>query len=303
MGPDRRPAARTARLGVRVVTAAVQEVPGRRPGRALLSAPVVQVGLQCALLPVIYLAIRYGGLIGFGVEQYVSIIGGIGLVVLTHRHPFRSLQFLMCWYASFVLVLSLIHDLGVPAGIVRQMTGVKEAMAIALLASAARHARRTGHRFDRLDRLGIGFLVLVVVYTALGPLIEVTNRTVEQRMTGARDLAIVVVFLLTVRWLAPDARQVRRLQRTALALIVIIALGGLWQWTNPDAFADRLLVDFGMYDYFRDVAGLSGPALDDQVVWLHLRPLRISSFLHQRIFLEAGNDKTPCQPVFTVSNG
>lgn len=227
----------------------------------------------------LFVAIREGGRFGFGLERLLGAAAGVAVFAVLVRRPLLALHATFFVVPVSVALLSLTYSSGVPAGVVRFGALGKDAVAVALFVAGARVDHRRNRRFTTVDRAGIAYLALVGLWYLLTPLVAVGSLAGDARLVAARELTIFVLVFLGVRWLSPDAVERSKLLVSMVSAASVLALIGVYQRFNRAAFVEFLLVDLDVDRYYREVAGLSGGPLREQLAWLFAEPFRVVSLL------------------------
>src|SRR5437763_8071902 len=152
--------------------------------RSLITQPARPVGARRSawwrasmgslvwLVPVVVL-----GLIYFSPKHIVSVttavtgLAAFCVVVIASRWPDRSLIVLVVLLPFSGLILAKLWAWGVPTSIVRHVGAWKEALALGVVLAGARHFIASGRRADALDRLGLAFVAVALLYLAIQPAI------------------------------------------------------------------------------------------------------------------------------------
>ena len=113
----------------------------------------------------------------------------LGLLVLAAQRPDRSLLALIVLLPFQGLHPGEAVDLaGLPASVVSHLGAWKEALALGVIVAGVRNLIATGGRLDRLDRLALAFVALVVLYALLQPeIMPGAPSTSSLRLLGFRE--------------------------------------------------------------------------------------------------------------------
>jgi hypothetical protein len=235
----------------------------------------IAVGIGVAL----EIALVAGFFVGIGIEVLLSLFLSAVVLVVMVRRPLLALKLTFVVVPASVFFLSLAMTAGIPPGVIRGGALLKDSVVIAAVIAGYRAHRRRGTAMAPLDRIGLAYLGLVVTWWAITPLIALEPLTSDARLIALREHALFVGMFLGVRWLAPTREERKRLLTWALGAAAALALGGAYQWLDPEGFIQRTLYDAGMLRYYTEVAGLSGRPLAETLGWMRTDPVRVGSVL------------------------
>jgi hypothetical protein len=162
-------------------------------------------------------------------SRLIAAIVALALIIVVARHPAAGLLVLVPLLAFQHIVLSLLYRLGVPAGIVGPLGGVKEAILGGVLVAAVQAARASHRRFDVLDKLAALYVLAVTAYLLFprllvsGAGLPGTKQTLHVRALSFRADVFFVLLLLAARHAPIDARARRRFVQVALGTAVVVA--------------------------------------------------------------------------------
>ncbi len=202
----------------------------RRPGaarspaaRAEITSAAAPTALTLGAIFVIWL-VYFAPVHAVSVTTAITGLAGLGIVLLAARYPDRSLLILIVVLPFQGLLLARLWTWGVPASVVRHLGAWKEALAIGVILAGIRNYLATGRRADVLDRLALGFVAIVAVYTvAQTAIVPSAPASVSVKVLGFRQDAGFVLLLLGARH-APLPRQfLDRAGRAALAVATVVA--------------------------------------------------------------------------------
>lgn len=239
----------------------------RRSERRLLTAAAV--GLLFVL--------RFGLLFGLGPFKVLAVLLGGWLLVLTQGRPWTTARIAIVWIPLSPVLLSLAYKVGAPIQLVDMGAYLRALLVFSLALAGWRHQRALGRPLEGVDRLGLAYLGVCVVYLAAGPFLEASPLTLITRLQGLQAVAVFVVAFLAMRWLAPPPAVRDSLLRWAAAVIGLIAIVGVYQKLDRTGF-NRLMLDWIDLDrYFREVTVLSPAAYSDAILHFFAVPLRVIS--------------------------
>lgn len=252
---------------------------GERLASLLTRTRTGEVVLALALGGAIVAALRFGLTVGVGPERLLGFLLAGAAMVLLVRRPLIAIRVALLVVPLSVVVLAQLLTWGVPPDIVRSGAILKDAVVVAVVVAGLRARAARGQPLAPLDRAGLAYLALAGLWWVLTPFIAVEPLSGDARLVALRQMVLFPAMFLGVRWLAPSAAERHALVRWLVRAAVVIALGGVYQRLDRDGFAQRILIDIDIIRYYREVAGLSGRALGQQIGWFSVEPLRVVSFL------------------------
>ena len=158
------------------------------------------------------------------VQTAITGLLGLGVVAIAARWPDRSLIALIILLPFNVFILAKLWSWGVPASLVRHLSGWKEALAIGVVVAGIRNYLATGRRADALDRIGLGFVAIVVLYLlAQKAILPSSSEPTGARLLAFRQDAGFVLLLLGARHAPLPANFLQRAGKAAIATAVVVA--------------------------------------------------------------------------------
>jgi hypothetical protein len=158
------------------------------------------------------------------VDRAVTYLLALGLVVVASRRPDRSLLILIAVFPFAGFLLSELWALGMPASVVKHLGAWKEVLALGVVLAGARNFLTTGRRFDVVDRLALGFVVIAALYAALqAALIPGAPSASNVRLLGFRETAGFVLLLLGARHAPLPPGFLTRAGRVLVAVSAVVA--------------------------------------------------------------------------------
>ena len=186
-------------------------------------------------------------------DKAVAFLIALGIVVLAARAPGRSLIVLVCLLPFQGLLLAWLFRLGAPELFVRYAAAWKETLALGVILAGARSFIASGRRADALDRLGLGFVALAVLYALLQEkLIPGAPTASSIRLLGFRETAGFVLVLLGARH-APLGRDFAR--RAGLAILTVgvaVSAVGVFEFLAPSTWNHFVVQTVG-YPHYQQV--------------------------------------------------
>lgn len=223
------------------------------------------------------LLIQYGFLLGVNQFRLIGLLVGGAILLGTLRNPMVTARFAIVWIPLSPVALSFLLHLGMPGPFVKTGTYVRSAVILCLLVAGWQRRKTAERPLDALDRLALGYLAIVVVYLAAGPLISDGPIPFTTRLQGLQAIAIFVCAFLAMRWLDLTLAERDVLRRWAAGIIAALAVVGLYQRFDQTGF-NRLMFDhIGIGRYFREIAELSNAAYSDAIAYFYAAPLRVTS--------------------------
>jgi hypothetical protein len=216
-------------------------------------------------------------------QALVKPIGAVilvGLVVVVSKRPGPALTGLIVFVLVQPLVFPFLYERGVPANMLRAVTGVKEALIFSLLVAAITAIRAEGRRLDHLDRLVLTFIGGVTLFLAV-PFLAGGDAPTDfsVRLQGFRTNALFLILFFAVRHAPIDAKWRKRALHTALGVVAVIAVVGLYQYLFPARFSDFVIDDIGAIAYQREVLQIPYAEVYQGFLWLTTDPIRAGSWL------------------------
>jgi len=159
------------------------------------------------------------------------------VVVIASRWPDRSLIVLVVLLPFSGLILAKLWAWGVPTSIVRHVGAWKEALALGVVLAGARHFIASGRRADALDRLGLAFVAVALLYLAIQPaIIPSAPSSSSVRSLGFREEAGFVLLLLGARHAPFPADFLERMGRAVLIVATVVAAIGIFEAIDSAAW-------------------------------------------------------------------
>ena len=217
-------------------------------------------------------AVLARGLVGFGFFNFEQLIAGVlavGALVLLARRPAPALAVLVAVLPFQLILTAMLFELGLPSGLTRMAALWKELVVFAVVVAAWWRSRELPGRFDVLDRVATGFVVLGTLYFVL-PEVFVgspgADLSVDTRFIAWRLVVLPAVLLLACRRLRVTTEELRTVQRGTTVLAVALGTVALTEVVLSDWW-NRLLVETVGVNRFRVL-----------VLELDLRSLGLSFF-------------------------
>lgn len=196
------------------------------------------------LLPVLVIALIY-----FSPRHIVSastvVTGLLALVIvaLAARWPARSLILLIVLLPFQGFILAKLWAWGVPPSIVRHLGAWKEALALGVVVAGARNYLASGRRADMVDRLGLAFVAVALLYLALQHTIIPSAPSASSiRLLGFREDAGLVLLLLGARHAPLPANFLSRAGRAVLIVATVVAAIAIYEVIDSAAW-NRFVVN------------------------------------------------------------
>lgn len=178
------------------------------------------------LLPLAVIALIY-----FPPEHIISastVLTGLVafcVVVVAARWPHRSLLLLIVLLPFQGFILSKLWAMGMPTSVVRHLGAWKETLALGVVLAGALNFLATGRRADALDRLGIAFVAMALLYLAVQhTILPSAPSTGSIRLLGFRQDAGFVLLLLGARHAPLPPGFLRRAGAAAFVVAAIVAV-------------------------------------------------------------------------------
>jgi hypothetical protein len=174
---------------------------------------------------------------GAYLERAVAGLLALLVVFAASRRPDRSLLILIAVLPFQGLLLSQLYAWGVPAQIVRPMSGWKEALAIGVVVAGVQGFRAAGRRLDRLDLLALAYVAVVGAY-ALVPQLFAPDAPAagNTRSLAFRASAGFVILLLAARHARLPQDFAARAARLVLVVGGVVAGIAVYEYFFSDAW-------------------------------------------------------------------
>jgi hypothetical protein len=135
------------------------------------------------------------------------------------------------------MILAKLWAMGLPASVVHHLGAWKEALAIGVILAGARNFIATGRRADALDRLGLAFVGVALLYLALQhTILPSAPSSTSIRLLGFREDAGFVVLLLGARHAPLPANFLDRAGKAVLIVATVVAAIGLYEAVDSAAW-------------------------------------------------------------------
>src|SRR5947209_20635528 len=144
--------------------------------------------------------------------------------MIAARWPDRSLLALIVLLPFQGLILAKLYAWGMPTSIVRHLSAWKEALAIGVVLAGLRNFLARGRSADTLDRIGLGFVGIALVYLlAQQAIVPTSSVSTNARAPAFRQDAGFVLLLLGARHAPLPGDFLNPAGPAALAVAVVVA--------------------------------------------------------------------------------
>jgi hypothetical protein len=216
-------------------------------------------------------------------ERLLGDAIGVALAVLVFvffvNRPGVALIALVIFLPIETLLFSLLYAWGVPEGILRPASGIKELLAVAIFVAGLRQIRDTERRMDRIDIALLAYVGVVTLYLLAPRLFSsIAPNQWEVRLIGWRSDAGYALLFFGARH-APIGPKVKALFMTVvLAMGAFIAVIALYQLIDPVSYSRFVLTTARVPTYFLSVLGLPYAVTVQNLEYITtLHPLHVSS--------------------------
>jgi hypothetical protein len=240
------------------------------------------LGILTWLVPVLIIALIY-----FSPKHIVSastaVTGliGLGVVLVAARWPDRSLIVLIVLLPFQGFILAKLWAWGMPTSIVRHVGAWKEALALGVVVAGARNYIASGRRADAVDRLGLAFVAVALLYLALQhTIIPDAPSSSSIRLLGFRQDAGLVLLLLGARHAPLPADFLQRAGQAVLIVATIVAAVAIYEVVDSAAW-NRFVVNTIQYTRYQVGVLRAQP--------LNYYDIRIYGHLGGSTFIRAGS--------------
>lgn len=201
------------------------------------------------LLPVLVLVGVYYAPHHPSANRVVAYVAAFVVVVISASRPAGSLLILVSLLPFQGLLLAKLWAWGLPTSVVKDLGSWKEALAIGVILAGARGWLATRTRADAVDKLAFAFVLLALLYFALGPeIVPGSPGSLSVRSLGFRETAGFVLLLLGARHAQYPPGFARKATRVVLVAGVVVAGVAIYEAISPDAW-NRFVV--GTMEYTR----------------------------------------------------
>lgn len=186
----------------------------------------------------------------------------LGLLALAAKRPDRALLGLIIFLPFQGFVLARLYGWGLPASVTSHLGAWKETLALGVIVAGARNFLATGRRADGLDRVALGFILLVALYALLQPdIVPGAPSARNIRLLGFRELAGFPLLLLGARHAPLGPRFPERAARAVFATGAVVAAIGIYEAIFSSAWNTFVVRTVGYTRYQQSVlhAAVSNP--------------------------------------------
>lgn len=219
-------------------------------------------------------------LAGIDITQIIGGLIGLCLLYVLFKRPALCLLVVIPYVALQQVGLPLLWSLGLPGQVARQLGGLKDLLALALLVAAVRDIRRTGRKLDVLDKLAAVYVAVVLLNLVAPqlfyPLIPADLNT---RLLAFRYDAGYVLLFFAARH-APLPTDIRdKFIRMLFGLTAVVVAGAVWQKVALNNFTTFMFNTAHVVDFSVKVQGFE-PAKAAQAYSPYVqRPILVGSFI------------------------
>jgi len=154
----------------------------------------------------------------------------VGVLALAAKRPDRSLLTLIVVFPFQGLILAKLYAWGLPGSVVRHLGAWKELLALGVVLAGVRNLIASRERLDGLDRLALGYVLIVILYALLQTAIAPGAPSASNvRLVGFREDAAFVLLLFGARHAPLGTQFARRAARTLFAAAAFIAAIGIYE--------------------------------------------------------------------------
>jgi hypothetical protein len=181
-------------------------------------------------------------------EQLVAMAAAVLVLCAIVGHPAGSLAFLVAVLPFQLLLVSSLYELGLTGGVARMAGLWKELVVVAVVVAAWRRTRSrpdVQRRFDTLDKVVVGFVLLGLAYLVIPALFvgpPGSTLSLDARFAGWRLLVLPAVLFLAARRLRLDDEEVRCVMRAARGMAIALGVVAVVEFAASEWWS-RLLID------------------------------------------------------------
>lgn len=183
----------------------------------------------------------------------------LGLVVVM-RWPASALGFLLLFVPLQLVSLSLLFRFGVPRTVVKDLGYLKDIAVLGLLLTSIRRGAWS-RRIDMLDLIALIYLAWATFYLVLPEIVHNAFyfQPLMTRVSAWRLDCLFAVLFLAARRLDLPARSVERIRHVILALAVVLAAFGVWEFVGTGSFNHFMVSTLQLPRYKAFVLGVPYP--------------------------------------------
>jgi hypothetical protein len=225
----------------------------------------------------VFFAVGASPMVGLPV-MCAAVMAVVAIVVLS-RHPGPALVGLVVFLPLQLPLFSFLYTHGVPAAVLRPAGSIKEVLALAVILAAGREVVSGRSRLDRLDKLVLAYLGLLVLYLLLPMVLSGSTypHAFGDRLLGFRLNGGFLLLFVAARHAPIDERWRRRFVSAVLTIAGLLAALGLYQFVQPDRFHDLVVNDLGIPLFQFDVLQTPLGEIVQLVRWTTASPVRVGS--------------------------
>jgi len=191
--------------------------------RAVVGPAIGGAGLWLAAILVI-LAVYFSPAQLMSPQTVVLGLLGFGVLAIAMRWPDRALIALIVVLPFQGFILAKLWAWGLPTSVVRYSSAWKEALALGVVLAGVKNYLASGRRADLVDRLGLGFVGIIVLYVLVQKaFVPSASSTTSVHWFAFRQEAGFVLLLLGARHASLPKDFLDRAGRAAIAVAVVVA--------------------------------------------------------------------------------
>ncbi len=214
-----------------------------------------------------------------GLPLMVVAVMALAAVVVLSRHPGPTLVGLVVFLPLQLPLFSFLYTHGVPGAVLRPAGSIKEVLALAVILAAGREVVTGRSRLDRLDKLVLAYVCVLVLYLLLPMVLSGSTypHAFSDRLLGFRLNGGFLLLFVAARHAPIDERWRRRFVSAVLTIAGLLAALGLYQFVQPERFHDLVVNDLGIPFFQFDVLQTPLGEIVQLVRWTTASPVRAGS--------------------------
>ncbi len=217
-------------------------------------------------------------------KQSLEIVGAclaLGLLGFMVNRPGGTLLALIIFLPLEGVGFPLLYRYHVPGTFLRQASGLKELMALAILLAGLRQIRDSGRKFDRIDIAVLMYVAVVTAYLIVPHLFSSFAPTnASARLLAWRSDAGYPLLFLGARHAVFKSGFRETIIKVVLAMGFAVGLSGIYQRIDPTGFSNFVLNTAHTAQYQVHVLGTAPALVGYNLAYLtNITPLRVSTIL------------------------
>jgi hypothetical protein len=214
-----------------------------------------------------------------GLPMLVAGALGLALIIVLSRHPGVALVGLVVFLPLQIPLFSVAYKYGVPGQLLELAGSTKEVLGLAVVVAAAREVMKGRSKLDRLDKLVLAYVGLMLLYLLLPMVVSSSTypHSFSGRLLGFRINAGFLLLFVAARHASINDRWRRRFVAALIGMAVVLAGFGVYQYLQPRWFTNFLVGDLGVPFFLLDVFKSPYTEVVQLFRWTTASPVRVGS--------------------------